>query len=216
MTRKYYLAGVALILASFTAAAILYPQLPAQVPSHWNIHGQVDGYSAKWTLLAVFPGIMLGMMGLMAALPWLSPRHFEVESFRTTYLYIMVVFVAFMTYVQALMLRTAWSGQMNINKALMGGVCLLIAFLGNVLGKVQRNFYIGIRTPWTIADERVWNATHRLGAKTFVVGGLAGFILAIAGGGPWLCLGSVLAGALVPAVYSLVYYKRLERRGELT
>jgi uncharacterized membrane protein len=216
MTRKYYVAGLALVLVSFAAAAILYPQLPAQVPTHWNIHGQVDGYSGKWTLLAVFPGIMLGMMGLMAALPWLSPRHFEVESFRTTYLYIMVVFVTFMTYVQALMLRAAWLGQMNINKALMGGVCLLIAFLGNVLGKVQRNFYIGIRTPWTIADERVWNATHRLGAKTLVVGGLTGFILAMAGGGPWLCLGSVLTGALVPAVYSLVYYKRLERRGELT
>lgn len=216
MTKKYYLTGFALIIASFVAAAILYPHLPGQVPTHWNMSGQVDGYSAKWTLLALFPGIMLGMMGLMAALPWLSPRHFEVEAFRSTYLYIMVVIVAFMAYVQALMLRAAWSGQMNINKAIMGGVCLLIALLGNVLGKVQRNFYIGIRTPWTIADERVWNATHRLGAKTFVLGGLAGFIFAMAGSWPWLCLGSVLAGALVPAIYSLVYYKRLERRGELT
>jgi uncharacterized membrane protein len=98
----------------------------------------------------------------------------------------------------------------------MGGVCLLIALLGNVLGKVQRNLYIGIRTPWTIANERVWNATHRLGAKTFVLGGLAGFIFAMAGSWPWLSIGSVLAGALVPAIYSLVYYKRLERRGELT
>ena len=216
MTKKYYLAGFALIVMSFAAAAVLYPHLPSQVPTHWNMSGQVDGYSGKWTVLVIFPGIMLGMMGLMAALPWLSPRRFEVEPFRSTYLYIMVVIVAFMAYVQALMLRAAWFGQMNINKAIMGGVCLLIALLGNVLGKVQRNFYIGIRTPWTIADERVWNATHRLGAKTFVVGGLAGFIFAMAGGAPWLCLGSVLAGALVPAIYSLVYYKQLERRGELT
>lgn len=216
MTRKYYIGGFALILLSFVAAAILYPQLPAQVPTHWNIRGQVDGYSAKWTLLVLFPGIMAGMMGLMAALPWLSPRRFEVETFRSTYLYIMVVIVAFMAYMQALMLHAAWSGQMNINKAIMGGVCLVIALLGNVLGKVQRNFYIGIRTPWTIADERVWNATHRLGAKTFVLGGLVGFVFATAGSWPWFSLGSVLAGALVPAVYSLLYYKRLERRGELT
>lgn len=216
MTRKYYLAGLALIVISFAAAAVLYPHLPDHVPTHWNISGQVDDYSAKWTVLVIFPGLMLGTMGLMAALPWLSPRHFEVEAFRSAYLYIMVVVVAFMAYVQALTLRAAWSGQMNMNKAIMGGVCLLIALLGNVLGKVRRNFYIGIRTPWTIADERVWNATHRLGARTFVVGGLVGFLFAMAWNWPWLSLGSVLSGALVPAIYSLVYYKRLEHRGELT
>jgi uncharacterized membrane protein len=160
--------------------------------------------------------MMLGMMGLMAALPWLSPRHFEVEPFRSTYLYIMVVFVASLAFLHAMMLWAAMTGQMDIHKAIVGGACLLIALLGNVLGKVQRNFYIGIRTPWTIADERVWNATHRLGAKTMVVGGLCGLILALAGAWPWLCLVSVLAGAFVPAIYSLVYYKQLERRGELT
>jgi uncharacterized membrane protein len=83
------------------------------------------------------------------------------------------------------------------------------------MGKVQRNFYIGIRTPWTIADERVWNATHRLAAKTLVLGGLTGLIFALAGSWPWLCLVAVLAGAFVPAIYSLVYYKQLERRGEI-
>jgi uncharacterized membrane protein len=216
MTRKYYIISFALIVACIVAAGILYPHLPSQVPTHWNIHGRVDGYSARWTLFIFNPGIMLGIMGLMAALPWLSPRHFEVEPFRSTYLYIMVVIVAFLAFVHAMMLWAAVSGQMNIHKAIMGGACLLIALLGNVLGKVRRNFYIGIRTPWTIADERVWNATHRLGAKTLVLGGLAGLILALAGAWPGLCLVAVLAGALVPAIYSLIYYKELERRGELT
>jgi uncharacterized membrane protein len=216
MTRKYYLIGLALTVACILAAAILYPHLPSQVPTHWNMHGQVDHYSPKWWVLVFPPGMMLGMMGLMAALPWLSPRHFEVEPFRSTYLYIIVVFVVFLAFMHAMMLWAAMSNQMNINKAIVGGVCLLIALLGNVLGKVQRNFYIGIRTPWTIADERVWNSTHRLGAKTFVVGGLIGLILALAGAWPGLCLGALLAAAFVPAIYSLVYYKQLERRGELT
>ena len=216
MTRKYYIICFALIVACLVAAAILYPHLPSQVPTHWNIHGQVDGYSAKWTVLALLPGAMLGMMGLMAALPWLSPRHFEVEPFRSTYLYIMVVFVTFLTFLQAMMLWAARSGQMNIRRDMMAGACLLIALLGNVLGKVQRNFYIGIRTPWTIADERVWNATHRLGARTMVACGLAGFILALAGSWAWLPGAVVVAGVIAPAVYSLVYYKQLERRGELT
>jgi uncharacterized membrane protein len=216
MTRKYYLIALVLTLACFVAAAILYPHLPSQVPTHWNFRGQVDHYSPKWWVLIFPPGMMLGMMGLMAALPWLSPRRFEVEPFRSTYLYIMVVFVVFLAFVQAMMLWAAMSNQMNIHKAIMGGVCLLIALLGNVLGKVQRNFYIGIRTPWTIADERVWNATHRLGAKTFVVGGIVGLILALVGAWPGLCFGAVLVAAFVPAIYSLVYYKQLERRGELT
>jgi len=215
MTRKYYLASFVLISASVVITAILYPHLQAQVPTHWNIHGQADGYSAKWTLLVLFPSMMLGTMGLMAALPWLSPRHFEVESFRSTYLYIMVVLVAFFVYVQATILCASLTDHVNINKAIIGGVCLMIALLGNVLGKVQRNFYVGVRTPWTIADERVWNATHRLAAKTFVIGGLTGLAFALVAGWSWLSFVAILAAALVPVIYSLVYYKQLERRGEL-
>jgi uncharacterized membrane protein len=214
--RKYYLISLALIIACFVAAAILYPYMPSRVPIHWNIHGKVNGYGGKWMLLVLIPGIMLLMMGLMVAIPRLSPRDFEVESFHSTHLYIMVVVMAFLAFVQALVLWAAVSGPININKAIMGGTCLLIALLGNVTGKFRRNFFIGIRTPWTLANERVWYATHRLGAKTMVGGGIIGLIGALAGESPLLCLAPVLVGALVPAIYSLVYYKQLERRGELT
>jgi uncharacterized membrane protein len=215
MTRKYYIVCLALIFTCIVATAVLYPHLPSQVPTHWNIQGQVDRYRDKSTLLTIFPGVMLAMTGFLAAIPWLSPRHFEVEPFRSTYLYIMVAIVAFLAYLHALILWAAVTGHMNIHKAVTAGVCLLIALLGNVMGKVQRNFYIGIRTPWTLADERVWNATHRLGARTLVLGGLGGLILALAGARLWFCLVSVLAGAFVPAIYSLIYYKQLERRGEI-
>ena len=201
MTRKYFLIGFALLMICLLATAILYPYLPTRVPTHWNGHGQVDGYGAKWTLFIVDPGFMLGMLGLFAILPWLSPRHFEVQTFRSTYLYIMMVILIYLAFTHGLTLWSAVSGRTHLDRAIMGAVCLLIVLLGNVMGKVRRNFYIGIRTPWTIADERVWNATHRLGAKTMVLGGLAGFILALAGAWPWLCLVSVLAGAFVPVIY---------------
>jgi len=216
MTRKYFIISFALVVTCLLVTAILYPHMPNRIPTHWNGHGQVDGYGAKWTLFIVDPGIMLGIMGLMAALPWLSPRHFEVEPFRSTYLYIMVVIVAYLALIHALILWAAVSGRTHIDGAIMGGVCLLVVLLGNVMGKVRRNFYIGIRTPWAIADERVWNATHRLAAKTMVLGGVIGLILALAGAAPWGCIVPVLAGAFVPAIYSLIYYKQLERRGELT
>jgi len=157
----------------------------------------------------------VGLMLLFAALPWLSPRHFEVDSFRSTYLYIMLVILGLMAYIQAMMVWAGLDGRSSTDKALLGGICLMLALLGNVLGKVQRNFYIGIRTPWTLANERVWYATHRFGAKTFVLGGLLAFVMVFAGAGFWFSFATIMAAALTPVVYSLVHYKRLERRGKV-
>ena len=164
------------------------PTCPAEFPP-------TGMFTVKWMVMApsgrsslIFPGIMLRLLGLFAILPWLSPRRFEVETFRSTYLYIMLVFVAFFAFIHALMLWAAVSGQMDIDKAIMGGVCLLVVLLGNVMGKVRRNFYIGIRTPWTIADERVWNCHASPGSENLVLGGLTGLILALAGGGPGFAL----------------------------
>jgi uncharacterized membrane protein len=216
MTRTCFLVGIALIATCLIASAVLYPHLPSQIPTHWNVHGQVDDYGAKRTALVIYPLAMLTLLAIFAAIPWLSPKHFEIDTFRSTYLYIVLAMLAFMTYLHGLTLWAALSGHVNISKAVAGGVYLLVALLGNVMGKVRRNFYVGFRTPWTIADERVWNATHRLGAKTMVVGGLGALLLVFTGVPFWLPLATLLAGAFVPAVYSLIYYKQLERRGELT
>jgi uncharacterized membrane protein len=113
---------------------------------------------------------------------------------------------------------TLWAGighSLDVGRAIVGGACLLFALLGNVMGKVRRNFYIGVRTPWALANERVWNATHRFAAKTFVAGGLAGLALTADGLAGWPALAVLMAGALVPIPYSLVCYKQLEQRGEL-
>jgi uncharacterized membrane protein len=215
MTRAYYIIAVGLIAAVLVATTATYSHLPATVPTHWDARGNVNGWSARWTLFVIDPGIMAGLLLLFAVLPWLSPKHFEVDSFRSTYLYIMVVVLAMMTYMHALMLAAGLSWAVDVGRAVEGGVCLLIALLGNVMGKVRRNFYVGIRTPWTIANEQVWNATHRFAAKTMFAGGVLGVIAAILGAPFWLPIGLVMVGALGPAVYSLVLYKQMESRGEL-
>jgi uncharacterized membrane protein len=215
MTRKSLLIGLAILAASLLATAVLYPSLPAQVPTHWNARGQIDGYSPKWSLFVAGPGILAALLGMFAALPWLSPRHFTVDTFRSTYLYIMVVTLAIFAYFQALLLWAARAGHVDISKAIWGGICLLFVLLGNVMGKVRRNFYIGIRTPWTLANERVWSATHRFGGRTMVLGGLAGLALSFAGTAFWVPLAALMAGVFAPVVYSLVYYKQLEHRGQI-
>jgi uncharacterized membrane protein len=215
MTRNYYLISGALIAGVLAATALAYPHLPNVVPTHWDTHGNVNGWGAKWTLFVIDPGIMMAMLLLFSALPWLSPKHFEVDSFRSTFLYIMVATLAMMAYVHALILAASLSWAFDMSRAIEGGVCLLVALMGNVMGKVRRNFFVGIRTPWTIANEQVWNVTHRFAAKTFFAGGLLGLLAVILRAPFWLPLAAVLVAALVPAIYSLVFYKQLERSGEL-
>jgi uncharacterized membrane protein len=215
MTRKYYFIGIVLTAAVFVAILIAYPQLPNQVPTHWNMQGQANDYSAKWTLFLIGPGLMAGILLLFYFLPWLSPKHWEVDTFQSTYLYIMVVLVSMLAYFTGVSLWVSLGYAANVDRAIVGGICLLFALLGNVMGKVRRNFYIGVRTPWALANERVWNATHRFAAKTFVLGGVIGLALTAIGVKGWLPFAALMASALVPVVYSLVVYKQLKRRGEL-
>lgn len=213
--RNYYFAGILLIVAVLGATAAVYSQLPAVVPVHWDAHGNINGWGAKWTLIVINPAVMAGILLLFTVLPWLSPRHFEVDTFRSTYLYIMVVILAVLAYIHMLLLAAGLSLGIDINRAIMGGISLLIALLGNVLGKVRRNFYVGVRTPWTIANEQVWNATHRLAAKTLFAGGLLALLCVLFRGPFWLPVSIILVAALIPVLYSLVYYKQLERTGKL-
>jgi immunity protein, SdpI family len=220
LNQKYYGGAAVVILAVLAGTIVAYPSLPNVVPIHWDAHGHANGWGPKWSLFFYGPGTMLFMVLMFSALPWLSPKKFEVDSFRATYLYIMIIVVAMIAYCNVLILLSALGSVggivLDVSRAVEGGVCLLIALLGNVLGKVRRNFFVGIRTPWTIANEHVWNATHRFAAKTFFAGGLLGLLAVILGAPFWLPIAAILIAALGPAVYSLVFYKQLERRGELS
>ena len=157
------------------------PAFPATIPIHWNIHGKIDGYGPKGTLF-LMPAVMTGLLGLFAVLPALSPKSFEVDASRTTYLYIMVLIIAMEGYVQAVILyASAMPARIAMTRAMFAGLFLFLALLGNVLGRVRRNFYIGVRVPWTLASERVWNDTHRVAAWTMAGCGLAGFAITVTG-----------------------------------
>ncbi|MGA2084907.1 MAG: SdpI family protein [Terracidiphilus sp.] len=214
MTRKIFLFEILLIAAALAATAVLYPHFPASVPLHWNYHFEPDRYGPKWTLYLFGPGFMAAVMGLTWLFPWLSPKRFQMDAFWSTYHQVMLLFFGIMTYSYAVMLWADCGRAIDMGRAVLCGVCLFIILFGNLLGKVRRNFYIGVRTPWTLASERVWNDTHRFAARITVAAGLLGLALSIAG--LYLAaLFALLAGGLAPVVYSLVLYKQLERRGEI-
>jgi uncharacterized membrane protein len=144
---------------------VLYAQLPEKIPIHWNIEGKIDGYGNKQWALFLSPGIILGLLGLFMALPWLSPKQFSLESFAATYGFIIVVVLATTAYIHGLTLWAAVAGQVDITRAMLAGLMIMFGLMGNVMGKVRRNFWVGVRTPWTLASDRVWNDTHRLAGQ---------------------------------------------------
>ncbi|HEX3096398.1 MAG TPA: SdpI family protein [Usitatibacter sp.] len=217
MKARYFAACIALVAVALAATLLAWPHLPDRVPLHWNARGEVDGYGPRSLLLAIGPGAMLAELLVFAALPALSPRRFALESFARTYLRIMLAAVACAGYITAVLLYAALTGHLDVSGALLGGVSVLVVVLGNVMGKVRRNFFIGIRTPWTLASERVWHATHRLAGKSMVATGVLSIGALVVGGlagiAAWIAL--VLAGVMIPVVYSFVHYKALERDGTL-
>lgn len=221
MTRWFNVSLTLAVLAlavSLFALEFQYENFPDPVPTHWGWEGKPDGFTPRdqiWMNLLLLPLFMFGMAGLTLLLPWLSPKHFEIEPFREVFEYIMAVVVGFFGYMHVLFLLAMLEVPMDMTRWLLGGMLLFFALLGNVLGKVRRNFYVGIRTPWTLASDAVWEGTHRLGAWLFVIAGVGGFILMMLDVPFWFCFGVAIALILVPVPYSLYLYKRLEREGKL-
>ncbi len=219
MNRIYWIIALVFIVASVAAPAWLYPGLPERIPTHWNINGDVDGYGGKWTLF-LMPVMMIPMLVLFYFLPALSPKHFEVDAFRPTYLYIMDLVLGLFAFMQGVLLYTVYQSvhgdnSFDIGRAFSAGIFLFFGLMGNVLGKVRKNFYIGIRVPWTLASDRVWNDTHRLGAWVMVAAGVIGFLLTILGAPIWIPMVVLFGSMFIPLIYSFVHYKALERAGQL-
>lgn len=219
MTRVYWIIAFALIAVSFAAAAWVAPGLPDRIPTHWNFKGEVDGYGGKWTLF-LMPAMMVPLLALFYFMPALSPRHFEVDRSRPTYLYIMDITFGLFAYMQAVLLFAVYEfvhgdRSFDLGRAFMAGIFLFFALMGYVIGKVRKNFYIGIKTPWTLASERVWDDTHRLAAWVMTGVGVFGFALTILGGPVWVSFVVLIGSMMSLVVYSFLHYKALERAGRL-
>lgn len=214
-TRTALIVAAGLTGALAGLLAWTYPTLPDRIPTHWDIHGNVDGWMAKRTVAWVVPSIMAGLVLFTAAAQWLSPRHFEVEPFRRTFNVVMVIMIALVGYLGVVGVWAASHPGAASGRLVVAGMLGALALIGNLLGKVRRNFWLGIRTPWTLASDRVWVATHRLGAWLLTAAGVIGAAATLMGAPLAVVLGGVMAAALAPVVYSLVLYKRLQARGVL-
>ena len=208
--RVFDVVGLLLVLAGFALVAVMYPGLPDPMPSHWNAAGQIDGWMPKFWGAMLIPGIMAVLWLTFLVLPRISPRGFEMDPFVRAWGFLRVAILAYMLLVGVLVLQAAKTQGEISQRVLLGGMGVLFVVMGNFLGKVTRNFFVGIRTPWTLANEEVWYRTHRLGGKCFVAAGLFVLACALAGLGFWVMIGAILVAAIIPVGYSYVIYRRLE------
>jgi uncharacterized membrane protein len=212
MSRKYVVAIFVLMALPAVAGLIARPFMPASVPVHWGMSGRPDRYGSPWELILTFAVISVVVGTLMLALPRLGPMKGNFERFGETYGRICVTLLAGLSVITIALLMRGAGRNVPITSTLPITVGIMLAMVGNWFGKIRRNFWVGIRTPWTLANERVWEQTHRLGGKLMVLYGLG---LAAAGAFlPQIGVFIVTVGGAIgltawSLIYSYVLYRRL-------
>ena len=209
-TKTTLITSALLILIASLAGILLWDQLPASMASHWDINDQVNGYMSKFWGVFLMPIITLGMLLLFLVIPAIDPLKANIEQFRKYFNTFIALIIAFMVYVHSLTLiwNLGYTG-FRMSTALLPAMGLLFVFMGSIISKARRNFFIGIRTPWTLSSDKVWDETHRVGGKLFMAAGALAFI----GGffpdqAIWFIMLPVMGASLFSVVYSYILFRR--------
>lgn len=211
MRSRWFGLVVAAIAAGVSVWA--YPRLPATVATHWNLQGTPDGYSSRFWAVAVMPIVIVGLTGVFSVLPKVDPRRENYAKFLDTYWLIANVVLAFTGVAHGLIVANGLGYTVQVDRLLPVGIGLLLAFLGNYLTRVEPNWFVGIRTPWTLSSDAVWRRVHRTAGWLFVI---AGLVVAAAAFAPrrafftvWMV--TIILAAGIPVVQSYVLWKREQR-----
>lgn len=208
--RKLRIAVYLLAAFHLLSTAVLYPSLPEQIPMNWGINGSVD-YRDKHQLF-----LMCGLAVLLAVmfdvLPKIDPRRKNYQKFGSYYDGFCVLMQIFMLAMTGIILtETFRPGTISVPVITMLIVGILFLFIGNIMPKLKSNFYMGIKTPWSLSSEEVWRKTHRLGGKCFF---LAGIVMIVSAFLPcqefafWAAFAAVMIACSIPGVMSYIWWKQ--------
>lgn len=207
-----WIVSLVFVVVMLGVAAWIYPHLPAQTPSHWDAHGNVNGWMPRFWAAAIWPLMMFGLALLLAALPVISPRRFEIVPFARTYGIVVLATLAFLLVVGTCALLAGAGYRVSVDLVVPVAIGALFMVIGNFMGKFRKNFFVGIRTPWTLTSDVVWERTHRLAGWLFVLAGVVWIAAGLVHAEPWLMIAATLVAAFVPAIYSYFLYRRVEGR----
>jgi uncharacterized membrane protein len=212
---KTYWLNVLIILFFLAAGVYLYPYMPDRMASHWNAAGEVDGYMPKLWGLFLIPLISVFLLLLFLVIPKIDPLKHNIEKFRKQYDIFVTIVILFLFYVHSLTIMWSLGTRFEMVQALSPAMGGLFYYCGVLVGKAKQNWFVGIRTPWTLSSERVWDKTHRIGAKLFKI---AGVIAVLGFFFPDYALLLVIVPLVLVAVYTTVYsyfeYQKETRKGK--
>jgi uncharacterized membrane protein len=192
---------------------VMYDRLPEQMAVHFNTSNEVDGYMHKRDFLLLFTALLLLLPIVMRVFPRIDPKRENYEKFAGAFFVLrlasVLVLAGAVFFVIMYNLGHEWNAQMFV--MILLGVSFV--FTGNYLGRVKPNFYVGLRTPWTLSDEEVWRRTHRLGGPIWVA---CGILLTLAAFLPesWAWMAMILlllVSILVPTIYSYRLFQKRNR-----
>lgn len=195
---KKHIIPIILIIASIVMGVVAYPHLPAEIPMQWGLDGGVNSYGSKLIALSTMSGILVMMYGFLIFLPMVDPKKENYKRFTKTYYIIIYSIMGFMLAFQALSIFASLHDNFDVSIVVPALAGFLFIIIGNYMQRAKQNFFLGIRTPWTLTNEEVWRKTHRLGSKLFVV---AGICLMISGFLPSTFRGPIMLAVIVMTVF---------------
>jgi uncharacterized membrane protein len=206
---------LAMFVLAFAAAAWVYPTLPERVPIHWGIDGRINGWGSRAGATFGMLGMFLGIYALVAGVPLIDPRRANYAKFLPTHRIIRWSTVIVCLGIWACATAAACGLAVHIDRIVPVVVSLMLIVLGNFMGRLRHNWFVGIRTPWSLSNEEAWRLTHRAAGPAWVVGGLIGLVGGLIGG--VVAVVTMIVGMGGAAVFSVVYsyfaYKRSLRSG---
>ena len=207
--RKRWL-GLLITAAAVAVSIWAYPRLPETVPTHWNIRGEPDDYSSRLVAVLVMPAVLLVLTGVFQVLPRIDPRGANYQKFGDTYWLLMNGVLGFMLALHVTLIAIGMGAAIQLTRVINVGGGAMFVLLGNYLGRVESNWFLGIRTPWTLSSDTVWRKTHRTAAWLFVAGGIIVILVGLFRPAGQVALLGVTAATVVgiPVVQSYVLWRR--------
>lgn len=202
---------VIVLLAAFVVIGVtVWGSMPEQMASHWNAADQVNGTVSKFWGVFLIPLMAAGMFLLFMVIPSIDPLKANIAKFREAFNLFVLFILLFLGYIWILTLL--WNlgyTKFKMSAAMLPAMGLLFMYVGYMLRKAKRNFFIGIRTPWTLSSDYVWDKTHQLGSILFFISGALALLGAMFGSfAIWLVMIPILASTIILLVYSYVLYQR--------
>lgn len=209
-TRTTTFLTLGMILIALAVSAMLAARLPDPMASHWDAQGQVDGYIPRFWGLFLMPLVAVGMLALFQIIPRIDPLAENVALFRSQFNTFIALLIAFLLYIHGLTL--AWNlgyTSFDMGTAILPALGLLFIYIGVLLKGARRNWFIGIRTPWTLSSDAVWEATHRRGSWLYIAtGGLTLLGVFFNNYAIWFIMIPVIGVSLYLIFYSYVLWRR--------